>query len=332
LRKELHLAAVFLSKLFDRLRSVTRLQRIVIVNLCVITLTLWCFCPAYGQEKSPEAHEKKKPSQDAVEPVVPPEPRVVINENTAEVQSNRSEDHPDSYLRKLISPESLPNLILCLVGIAGVIVAVFTVKYIATQARIMRHQSILLRHQVRASIKTVEVANMSIEMSISKQRARLRVEISPLDMADKVGDTHMVRLVIAMYGDSSAFITDSGASAYCLPKNAVDVEGVAEAVMFPIHNLPSTIATNSPSINTYAFLFIDKDAYAEIISEIESGQMAIGIRGFIKYTDVFDKRRETSFRYSWSLEGGPLAGFGITNKLSEGDWVKSGPPEDNQET
>lgn len=195
----------------------------------------------------------------------------------------------------------------------------------------IRQQVDLMERQTAATEKAAIAASENIEIFISRERARLRVDLLPFNVTDGDGETHLANFVITMHGHTSAFITGSGASAYFLPKNAINVEGVSDAVMFPIPDLPSTIPPGSPPINTYSFLFID-DHHDLIISEIECGRMVIGIRGFIKYWDVFDKPRETRFRYSWSLEVGPLGAMGIINKLSDGQWVQSGPPEDNRET
>jgi hypothetical protein len=238
------------------------------------------------------------------------------------------------------------SLLLVAVGGFQVFLLWRTLRAIKRQADIMDAQKGILQESVKAAeanAKSAEAnaiaakegaqaASRNVEMFISKERARLRVEVKPFDIADKVVETHLVKFVITMHGNSSAFITDSGASAYFLPKDAIHVEGVSEAVMFSIRDLPSTISPNTTPINTCSFIFIDKDTNAFILPEIENGRLVIGIRGFIKYRDVFDKSRETRFRYSWSLEGGALGALGIRNKLSDGEWIESGPPEDNQET
>lgn len=196
----------------------------------------------------------------------------------------------------------------------------------------IRQQVDLMERQTTATEKAAEAASENVEIFISRERARLRVDLLPFNITDKVGKTHLVNFVITMHGHTSAFITNSGASAYFLPQNAINVEDVSDQVMFPIPDLPSTIPPGNSPINTYSFLLIDEDDYADIISEIEKGRMVIGIRGFIKYRDVFDKPRETAFRYAWSLEGGPLGAIGVINELSGGEWIVSGPPEDNRET
>jgi hypothetical protein len=231
------------------------------------------------------------------------------------------------------------SLLLVVVGGLQIGLLWRTLGAIRRQADIMDSQKTMLQDSVKAAQDNAsaakegaEAANKNIEMFISKERARIRVDLLPFSITDMVGETHLINFVITMHGSTAAFITDSGVSAYFLPKDAINVEGVSDAVMFPISNLPSTISPGSPPINTYSFLFIDKDDYALIISEIESGRMVIGMRGFIKYWDVFDKPQETAFRYAWSLEGGPLGALGVINKLSDGEWVRSGPPEDNRET
>jgi hypothetical protein len=175
-----------------------------------------------------------------------------------------------------------------------------------------------------------EAANKNVEMFVSKERARVRVELSPFSVDDKVTTTRLVKFVITMHGTTSAFITNSGATAYYLPEEAIHEPDVGSAVMFPIYHLPKTISPGTPPIESYAFVFIGDETL--VIPELESERLIIGIRGFIEYNDVFDKSRETRFRYAWSLSEGAVAGLGLIKKLSEGEWIKSGPPGDNKET
>ena len=61
-----------------------------------------------------------------------------------------------------------------------------------------------------------------------------------------------------------------------------------------------------------------------MISEINLNRLVVGVRGFIKYRDVFDRDRETRFRWVWKFN----QHFGGAT----GDWEKCGAEEDNQET
>jgi len=73
---------------------------------------------------------------------------VVANQRAPNRDENRSTTPPEGYFKRLSSPEILPQVILCAVGIAGVIIATCTLGKIATQAREMRHQRIVMRGQL----------------------------------------------------------------------------------------------------------------------------------------------------------------------------------------
>jgi hypothetical protein len=72
----------------------------------------------------------------------------VINQQAPQKEQNRAATPRDSYFKRLASPEILPQVILCLVGISGVIIAACTLREIARQAGEMRHQRIVMRGQL----------------------------------------------------------------------------------------------------------------------------------------------------------------------------------------
>ncbi len=47
---------------------------------------------------------------------------------------------PPSYLYRLVAPETLPNTILCIIGIAGVVAAFYTLRAMKEQAELMNGQ------------------------------------------------------------------------------------------------------------------------------------------------------------------------------------------------
>jgi hypothetical protein len=61
-----------------------------------------------------------------------------------------------------------------------------------------------------------------------------------------------------------------------------------------------------------------------LVPEIKASRMFVGVRGFIKYRDVFDTDRETSFRYVWK--------YPSADEIGDGSWEKCGAKEENQET
>ena len=65
-----------------------------------------------------------------------------------------------------------------------------------------------------------------------------------------------------------------------------------------------------------------------MLSEVEADRLFIVVRGFIKYRDVFDRERETRFRYVWKYS----LLSAKDNPGRYGTWEKCGPGEQNAET
>ncbi len=222
----------------------------------------------------------------------------------------------DSYTPKWYTPLERPEWLT-------VIIATFALLVIGWQ-------SWETRKAAEASQKSVETAAQNIELYISKERARLRIEMKPLafpSQADPAYNT--VDFNVAIYGPTDAFVTESLCVAYFYPWQVIDNPDLANLAMLPIHSLTSVIRANSPPIECYAFLNIDASSTNDnvTIAEIKAKRLAVGIRGFIKYRDVFGRDRETAFRYVWRYSD---AMYGLGEEF--GDWIKRGNLEENRET
>ena len=90
---------------------------------CVLLVAATCcvVIPVNGQK--PDANQKP--------PAQTQGPNSTISVDTANTGQ-------PSYIRRLIAPENLPNLVLCLVGIAGVAVAIRTINAIRTQTALQK--------------------------------------------------------------------------------------------------------------------------------------------------------------------------------------------------
>jgi len=101
------------------------------------TIILLLGCPVvYGQKKGSPPTRDAKDSQNAESPRVKANASstiVVIQQKTTGQQNERTADDSQGYFACLFSPENLPNIGLFLAGIAGIIVAVCTLKNIQKQ-------------------------------------------------------------------------------------------------------------------------------------------------------------------------------------------------------
>jgi hypothetical protein len=104
------------------------------MKIALVAIVLAAFV-VHGEKPKPQSNAHTQSSTNAKqEPSSPTSPSVVVvNQNAAK---RESENHPDKsphYLMRLFSPENLPNIALVIVGIAGIIVAICTLKDIQKQ-------------------------------------------------------------------------------------------------------------------------------------------------------------------------------------------------------
>lgn len=297
--------------------------------------------PIYGQEKSPQSAPNKNYANDVKkrEPQTAPAsptPQVnVINQQASAAQEYGAKNHADSYLRRLFSPENLPSIGLLIAGIAGIVVAICTLKiierqtgHIARQARSMRYQTTILRNSAEATRKAAEATEKSVETLIMKERARIRIEVGQLEIRppDDEFAVHAVSYKVFCYGTTPAFPLDSRATLI-----VADSKEPANKT-FPIPmSLPSVINPAADGIKKHALLF---DTLQENgFDRIRKGELFPQFYGSIKYRDVFDREREYRFRYVWTLSPWRTLPSSEPAKLEDlGSWSKCGPESDNSET
>src|SRR5271166_3454344 len=89
----------------------------------------------YGQEERAKTASHKNHTSDkgAATTEAPDTSITVINEQTPNQEQNGTENHPKSYLGRLFAPDNLPNIGLFVVGVAGVVIALFTLQKIKEQ-------------------------------------------------------------------------------------------------------------------------------------------------------------------------------------------------------
>jgi hypothetical protein len=183
---------------------------------------------------------------------------------------------------------------------------------------------IILERQTAATETAANAARDNIELFINKERARLRVELEDLNLEPELDRVYVVNFRISIHGATAAFVTDTQCVAGYLPlEHMNDIEPVP--FMHKITKIPDIISPNSEPIETFTIFF---DGDAPIINEITQDRLFVFLRGFIKYKDVFDKNRETTFRFVWKYSS--LTPMGASKRF--GDWEKCGAIEDNRET
>jgi hypothetical protein len=243
---------------------------------------------------------------------------------------------PISFIKSILDIIGvLCTLALAVVGIVGICIALETLREMRSQRRTMlgqlramlkqrgemqrqvdemSKQTANLEKSVVIAAKSADVAHNSLEMFVSKERARLRIEMKPLRIMPKHDEVRTVDFVVSIHGPTPAFVVESACVTYVWDWNMMELPDVGDRVMFPIHPLPPVVPSNSPALECFSFVLLGAEEKSVLIDEVKAGRMFVGIRGFIKYRDVFDRDRKTSFRYAWKYSS--MYGLGT----EYGDW------------
>jgi flagellar basal body-associated protein FliL len=111
-------------------------------HFLLIAVVCCVVIPVYGQKPATKPAEHQQPSTDAQPPRTQTVNVDTVNVNTLNVvkqanapdKANQNANKPPSYFCRLIAPENLPTLILCVIGAAGVGAAIVTYFAISRQA------------------------------------------------------------------------------------------------------------------------------------------------------------------------------------------------------
>lgn len=206
-----------------------------------------------------------------------------------------------------------------------------TLRAINRQADIMQRQTvatetaaIAAKANAEAAKANADAAKENVEIFINKERARITVEIDKLNLvvASDRFSLFEVDYKVFSYGPTLAFISDSRATVNI----ATSAEPPAGESFVPM-SLRSVVSPTIEGIKKSAICFDMTRLEQTDIDSINERRSFVHFHGFIKYRDVFQRERETRFRYLWrvtdrtNLDGTPF-----------GYWTKCGPPSDNCET
>lgn len=208
--------------------------------------------------------------------------------------------------KDFIAPAIIPVWLLVIMAAWAALAALKSMKAIAVQTRELKRQN---------------------DMIMSKERARLRVEMLPFDPLVTKGNLHAfeIRAEVSISGPTDAFIdrTEFRAVAGDQP-DSVDFNASFPSSML---NVGKSMKANAKPAQGMTLL---RHANAEIlgtenISEILAGKRGIHAAGSVTYRDVFDGRWIFRFRYFYKAtylnDGTPIGGY----------WTQVGTPEENGE-
>lgn len=131
-----------------------------------------------GQESKPHsnthAQDTAAKSKDATSTAG--QTVIVVNQQTPQGEQDNHPSKPPSYFHELLLPQNIPNLALVLVGIAGIITALLTLKVLSRQALSMRRQTTHLRRSVIEARRGVRAAKNSADAALLNAQAVINAE------------------------------------------------------------------------------------------------------------------------------------------------------------
>jgi hypothetical protein len=238
------------------------------------------------------------------------------------------------------------NLALAIVGIGGIVVAIFTLYSIKRQAIEMRLQRIVMRRTLNAIRRQADLmdkqsGHMESQISEAKaqvtlmasqnkairdrERARLTLVFpphkpdfsSPSRMTIDDEPELMMELSVALHNDgpSKAFGVRMNADMRTLPQEDPFLEGIKMAVSIP--DVIREVDINSPM-----FVLVRSLLTGQEVDDVMAGKADFYLYGEITYSDVFNVRHRTPFRFLWEVtEWHDRDG----SKQLSGGWVNQSP-------
>ena len=170
---------------------------------------------------------------------------------------------------------------------------------IAEQSYQMDHQSTMMAGQLTALQDTASAAQSSaaaakdsVDVIVSKERARLRIELAPFYL--NFGAPSPANYAVQLQGKTDAYVLNSHAAVYLSDSREPDPNLETGRPM----PLPNAITPQSPVVKARDVLHPFSD---EEIENIRQRKSFVHFTGFVRYKDVFDGEHETRFNRVWSI-------------------------------
>lgn len=243
-----------------------------LLALAVIVTALAVCCaviPVHGQQTGDSANhqQQKSPSQTSS--------GVVVNEETSGRQSDKNDDHSQNYFYRLIAAETLPNTILCLVGIVGIVAAIRTLGLMQHQVDVMRQQADI---QAAGMQQWVDVEEREVNAHEMKDQS-LKLELT----FEAVNNTNYP-LTIEQVVTSFELLTRA-------------------PIKFTIRDIKMLAPSAKSGMNLYPF-FVSARLEGNDVDRVMKGTV-VGIFGQITFKDCLQQTRVQDFggMYLCSMKG-----------------------------
>jgi hypothetical protein len=240
---------------------------------------------------------------------------ISVDQQASQDQATAAACEPKSYFCRLFSAANLPTMLLVFVGIGATWAALRTLTAIETQGGLMERQAKATEEAARAATKTIDIM-------VSKERARIQVEPGTVEIypPDHPLPLDRVAYRVRCHGTTPATITETKVWAQISDSENPHRGGSYNSIYIPSVFIPTAEGVSGQTPLIYA----DELAFnrADVREKVHTKQMLVHFSGQIRYKDIFDKRWMYTFRYIYVPN--PVAG-------TQGAWVKHGPPNDNTE-
>jgi hypothetical protein len=274
-------------------------------GLAIVGLLLALTVLASAQEPLPvKGSQEQQHSQNqtnAAHPTAPQPCTSDVRKENAEKNERYAyyKAHPKEYLKAAVAPANLSNWILAGLGAAGALLAILTLLVIKRQG----------------------------DTFVSKERARLAVELEPFELRtpDQLWE---VEFLITNHGSTKAFIGE----AQCLPCIEVEKWKAEDAEIHLVIAIPKVLPPSETAVRFTGPMqkgdqidLTGWDMDQEIVDSVRSQEMAAFAVGHIEYGDVFGIKWRLRFCRRWR------AFYNPDGTLWHGDWQDCGSPAANSE-
>jgi hypothetical protein len=251
------------------------------------------------------------------------------NGPTFKSDSDKDPDSNDQPTINITNPAPVPipwgwhehaifwaNLILAIVGIGGIVVAIFTLCFIKRQAVEMLRQRITMVKTLIVIKEQAKSLKQQNDMIMSKERARLRVDLGQLPKEPEDFPAFIVKALVTISGSTEAAIRNTAFKTMIVgPHQIPQLPTLQE-----MRGMPSVIRAADAPIEVRDFI-VAIGGFPKVFT----GASTVYAKGAIHYTDVFDGKWVFRFsrRYKYL--------FFPDSKIIGGGWENYGEEEDNGE-
>jgi hypothetical protein len=268
----------------------------------------------HGQQQP--GGKSKKQLSDSNQPVAQPPNQTMVwfepqkpEKTTQDAQGNAAK--PGSYLKSLVAPQNLPQIILAVVGIVGVIVAIRTLKGIERQAKANEDTLIEIRSAAAQTDRMIGHAETqaatgkeSLELTRDTAKRQLRAYVAVRDAKVIFHEDGMLEASLKLHncGQTPAYelkgAHKAGFSHYPIPDLGTPPADVRRSV--------SLVGADNSFYILSPLTQLKGATIEQAIDELGRPNSVFFLAGHFTYRDVFEDEHFIRFQLVLGGPSGPL--------------------------